>query len=129
MIFKTIFKTALITAIIIFPAACKKNGTGGKSTVQGKVKHHGLTIPGAMVYIKYDATDFPGADISVYDASVQASSSTGQYEFTDLLPGNYYIYGVGYDSTISEAVFGGTALKIKYSERKETLELNVPVVE
>jgi len=43
--------------------------------------------------------------------------------------GEYYLYGVGYDSSISAPVFGGIPIKIKYSERKETIEINVPVIE
>jgi hypothetical protein len=126
---KTILKITSVLLLILSLAACKKNGTGGKATLMGHVKHHSVHIPNAMVYIKYDAKEFPGSDVSVYDASVQASSGDGHYEFEGLRPGNYYVYGVGYDSTISEAVFGGVAVKIKYSDRKETLEVDVPVVE
>ena len=106
---------------------CTKAGTGGKATVNGHVKHHETTIPGSMVYVKYGAVEFPGSDVSTYDESTLASSGDGHYEFKELNKGNYYIYGVGYDSTISESVVGGTPIKIK--KKTESIEMNVPVAE
>lgn len=120
-------KTKIIIAVlsILLLAACKKDGTGGKSSIKGYVAHHSVKIPNATVYIKYGATDFPGADVSVYNASVQADA-TGYYEINNLLKGNYYVYGVGYDPNISENVYGGLPVKLR---NKETKEINVAVVE
>ncbi len=39
------------------------------------------------------------------------------------------LYAVGYYSTIMQLVVGGTAIKIKWSERKDDVEVDVPVVE
>ncbi len=123
-------KNILIMLIAVMTVtACKKNGTGGDARIHGHVAHHVVKIPNAIVYIKYNATEFPGADVSKYNASTQASSGDGHYSFDGLRAGEYYIYGVGYDSAISAPVFGGIGVEIKYSERKETIEVNVPVVE
>ncbi len=126
---KTNIQISFIIISLFFLAACQKNGLGGDATINGHVKHHELPIPNAMVYIKYASKEFPGSDATVYDASTQASVADGNYEFAGLRPGIYYIYAVGYDSTISQVVSGGVAVKIKYGERKETLEVDVPVVE
>lgn len=43
--------------------------------------------------------------------------------------GHYFVYAVGYDSSIAQTVTGGIALKIKWKERKQELDLKVPVTE
>lgn len=111
------------TAVLI--TSCRKEGTGGKSSVSGQVKHHSNPIPNAVVYIKYGATEFPGTDVSKYDNSVTADANAN-YNFKDLRKGDYYLYGVGYDNTIMEIVTGGVAVKLKYN--KETSS-DVPVTE
>jgi hypothetical protein len=128
-------KTELfIKKIFIIPAlffifsgiySCRKEGTGGKSSVTGNVKHHSMIIPNAVVYIKYGATNFPGTNISNYDASTTADASA-HYEFKDLRKGDYYLYAVGYDAVGGYIVTGGTGVKLKYN--KETA-IDVPVTE
>lgn len=125
---KTITKIFTIIFALAIISSCKKNGTGGKATIKGYVKHHEQLIPLAKVYIKYGATEFPSSNVSNYDASVDADANA-YYEVKNLRTGDYYLYGVGYDSTISAPVFGGTNVKIKYSERKDEIEINVQVVE
>ncbi|MBL7884835.1 MAG: hypothetical protein JNL69_12250, partial [Bacteroidia bacterium] len=83
----------LIGTVLLFPS-CLDQGRGGKSTVKGVVRHHSLAIPNAIVYIKYGATDFPGESPSNYNDQVTADVA-GNYEFSKLKDGNYYLYGVG----------------------------------
>lgn len=113
-------------AIFIFTiSSCKKEGTGGKSSVSGNVKHHTKLIPNAIVYIKYGATEFPGADVSTYDDQV-TSDINANFEFKDLQKGDYYLYGVGYDFTGSYTVVGGIGLTLK---RDESSINDIPVTE
>lgn len=125
---KTTFKilTAILAITII--SSCKKNGTGGDATVAAITKHHDRLIPFSTVYIKYDAKEFPGEDVSKYDAN-QQTDAEGHTHFKELRPGNYYFYGVGYDSVAQAIVKGGVHLKIKWSERKEEIEQDVPITE
>ena len=126
---KTLIKFTTIlffTAILSFSfSACKKEGTGGKSSVTGNVKHHTKLIPNAIVYIKYGATEFPGTDVSLYDDKVTADANA-HYEFSGLQKGDYYLYGVGYDDAILEQVSGGISIKLR---RNEALTSDVPVTE
>jgi hypothetical protein len=119
------FSVLIIILTMIFSTACHKEGSGGKSSVYGYTKHHTAVIPNCVVYIKYGAKEFPGADVSKYDASITADAN-GYYEFKDLRKGDYYLYGVGYDASISEAVSGGVSIQLKYNKSTET---NVPVTE
>lgn len=122
-------KTELISLLFIVTvmlfASCKKEGTGGKSTIKGIVKHHSTIIANAIVYIKYGAKDFPGADVSNYDANVTCDAN-GNYEIKELRKGDYYLYGVGYDSAISANVYGGLSAKLRNNESKN---VDIAVVE
>ncbi len=126
---KAILKNFLGSVVLLFLllafSSCRKEGTGGKSGIKGYVKHHNNIIPNSVVYIKYGATEFPGADATLYDASATADAN-GFYQFSDLRKGDYYLYGLGYDAAISETVRGGLAVKLKYNK---TTEVNLPVTE
>lgn len=115
----------LTLAISLAFSACKKEGVGGKSSVNGNVKHHSKLIPNAIVYIKYGATEFPGADISLYDDKV-TSDTNAHYEFKDLEKGDYFLYGVGTDLAGPYTVVGGVAVKLK---RNKASTNDVPVTE
>jgi len=112
--------------MLVLGSACKKNELGGKSTIKGVVMHHTKIIPGARVYIKFDATDFPGDDVSKYDSYVDADQD-GNYSFK-VYKGEYYLYGVGKDYAIAAPydVVGGVAVKVR---TKETITKTVAVTE
>ena len=118
-------KVVVVIVFITTVSSCHKEGGGGKSTVNGYVTHHGKVIPHAIVYIKYGATEFPGADVSSYDASL-TTDVYSHYEFDDLRMGNYYLYGLGYDNDIMQTVAGGVGVKLKYDK---TTHIDVPVTE
>jgi hypothetical protein len=120
---KNILAILLMGSIIL--TSCKKAGLGGNSSVSGTVKHHVKPIPNAVVYIKYGATEFPGADVSKYDASV-ASDASANYSFKGLEKGDYYLYGFGYDSTLMQNVMGGIGITLK---KNQALSSDVPVTE
>lgn len=117
-------------AAILSLTACKKNGTGGDNTIAAFPKHHGVTIPNATVYIKYGATDLPGKNASDFDdakTAVKEGSGDADCHFEGLLKGDYFIYAVGYDSTVSEIVSGGIAVKITSKSGEKDVE--IPVTE
>lgn len=109
---KTLKILAAAICIVSF-SACKKEGIGGKASVNGHVQHHGKAIPNAIVYIKYGATELPGTNASDYDNSTMASASDAHYEFEELRKGDYYLYATGYDSACVCTVEGGTSIQIK----------------
>jgi hypothetical protein len=109
--------------------SCKKNQLGGKSNIKAKVMHHDQAIPHARVYIKFGATEFPGADVSVYDTYIDADHN-GNFLVSNIYRGDYYFYAVGTDpavSSIPDNVKGGTHLKVKMF--KEITGFVVPVTE
>ena len=124
----SIQKTIFLFVLTISLFACKKEGPGGKAKVYGTVAHHGAVIPGATVYIKYGATDFPGTDISVYERSYPVDVS-GNYAIGSLVKGDYYVYAVGFDTDsqgITEKLTGGVAFTLT---KKDNKQVDIPVTE
>lgn len=123
---KTTTKILLAILSIATITSCKKEGTGGKAIITGYAKHHANPIPNTIVYIKYGVMESPGTNPANYDANVTADGN-GKYEFRDLNKGNYYLFGIGYDSGISNTVTGGIPVQIK--KKTETVNADVPITE
>ena len=120
---KKILFLLLVTSLVF---SCRKEGPGGKASIQGMVKHHSKLIPGAVVYIKYGAKEFPGSNITYYNASVNADANA-HYVFPDMKRGDYYLFGIGFDSTIVQIVTGGIPVQIK--SKTETVNSDISVTE
>ena len=118
-----IYCTAIV--FITISGSCKKNGIGGSGSLSGLVKHHAKPIPNAVVYIKYGASEFPGADVSLYDDH-STSNGDAHYEINNLRKGDYYLYGVGFDYSINQKVTGGIGVSLG---NKESKSVDVPVTE
>jgi hypothetical protein len=122
---------ALVGLMILFSGlfACKPDpGLGGKAKISGTVEHHGVPIPYAKVYIKYDTNNPPGNSPEAYDDSTDTNSA-GKYVFKYLYKGKYYLYATGYDSKWNPPsdVFGGIPVEINL--RKEDVVKNILVSE
>lgn len=122
-------KLPLISLTLILSLAffsCKKNELGGSSTISGKVMHHSKAIPGARVFIKFDAQEFPGADTSLYDAKTSADAE-GNYSFS-CYKGEYYVYASGKDPAVPppSIVVGGAPAKLR---KNENLKVDLAVTE
>ena len=123
------YRQVIITLLICLCfLSCKKNGTGGQADISASVIHHIKPIPYATIYIKYGAKDFPGTNPSNYNNAVKTDAG-GHADISGLRYGDYYLYGVGYDSSIMMPVTGGDHLQIKWSDRKKTIPFTVPVTE
>ncbi|MFN8114582.1 MAG: hypothetical protein U0W65_00595 [Bacteroidia bacterium] len=123
---KALINLLLISTLLLPFYACKKNQTGGKATLKGTVKHHDKPIADAYVYIKFNATEFPGDSYTLYDTYVQADES-GNYAIP-LYKGSYYVYAVGRDLEIAYPfeVKGGFSFSIR---NKENLVKDIAVTE
>ena len=114
--------------LILFGLSCKKEGVGGKSNISVFVKHHENLIPNAVVYIKYGAKEFPSHDSQNYDNSAICGSEghhLGHTHFKGLNKGFYYLYSVGWDSTIQMAVTGGIPVDINQKSGEVTVDIPV----
>ena len=123
---KKIILLSSLLIIFIFLFSCKKNQLGGQSTISGQVMHHSKVIANAAVFIKFNATEFPGADTLLYDSKVRADGN-GNYSF-NCYKGDYFLYGFGFDYAIPAPyhVVGGLPVHIRNNEKKE---INVAVTE
>lgn len=120
-------RTCLLVLIAITGSvvSCTKPGTGGKAKLNIHVVHEttGNVVPGAVVYIKYGTSEFPGGDPSYYDDKRTADNS-GRCEFEGLKRGNYYLYAQGVHPPSSTITAGGIAFDIrnKIGERDLVIE-------
>ena len=91
------------------------------------LKHHDRVISTGKVYLKYDATDKPGS----YDQSavVEMTEDGPVAIFPNKLPGRYYIYADGYDTTIGKDVSGGIPVTITNDYLYTYYSTTVPVTE
>ena len=126
---KAIFSFLSAVFIILTLAACCKGGGGGDATITASPYHHSKAITGSIVYVKYDATEYPGADPANYSTYFSAAASDVPVKCTGLKCGDYYLYCVGYDNAISQKVSGGLHVKIKFGDRKSNADTNIPVTE
>ena len=123
---KTLIKLFLITILISTGYSCKKNQVGGKGSLKGMIMHHNKPIADAYVYIKYNSTEFPGEEYTLYDTYVQADAG-GNYKIP-LYKGTYYVFATGRDEDIPSpyTVKGGFSFSLK---NKENISKDIQVSE
>lgn len=124
--------TALVFTLAIATisfTSCKKSSDGGDAIVVAHIKHHDTPIKGATLYVKFKADELPSSPTTDYDLKITGEAAEDHIHIEGLRYGKYFLYAEGYDSTISQTVKGGVALKIKYIDRKKEIEADVPVTE
>ena len=129
---KNILKILVAGCLLLF--SCRNGGLGGDVILTVYPEHHGVSIHNCIgypdtVFLKFDTDDFPGTKPSDYDTYFVGTPRENFVHCHGLKPGKYFVYATGMDSAGPYRVMGGMPLKIKYSERKDEITLNVPVVE
>lgn len=123
-----------ISAVAILAFGCSKEGLDGDATLVVKPAHHGVPIVSTAAYqdsvfIKFNAKDAPSDPTHDYDALVVGTIGEDHIHIENVKWGDYFIFCTGWDTTINQRVFGGVAVKVKRSERKDEIVVDVPVVE
>lgn len=65
-----------------------------------KMVHHTRPINGCRVFIKFNATNFPGEDTTKYDYAVSSAWDSPYATIDSLNCGEYYFYTIGIDSLL-----------------------------
>lgn len=131
---KKILTAVFLLSFVLFLFSCKKAGLGGKATLAVTVKHHDLVIMNHIgypdtVFFKYNAKDLPGTAASDFDTYFVGEEGEDHVHCEELKPGNYYIYAVGFDTTISQRVTGGMPFTIKGKDKDSEQDIDIAVVE
>lgn len=111
--------------VSLFWSGCVEEGPGGTARIDGVTAHHADPIPNAKLYIQYGSLLSPGIDPDLYDDST-TSNSNAEFEFTGLQKGDYYVFGIGFDSAIGQTVRAGIPVSLKSGESADVI---VPVTE
>ena len=67
--------------------------------------HHTWTVSNISIFMKKNATLWPGTDTTLYGWRAVTDAS-GTVLIRDLFPGKYYLYAKGFDSTFGANVIG-----------------------
>ena len=104
-------------------------GKGGNAAFRVIPNNNGIDVDSCMVYIKYDAAVVP-ID-GVYDDSTKAKMVDGTpiASFDGLLPGNYYVFGKGWDIIRSQHVEGGIPFIVLEENKNTTHTFTLPLRE
>jgi hypothetical protein len=122
-----------LSVLILNFNSCKedecKAGGGGNLTLKLSTFHHTNPITGCTVKIKFNAKDFPGEN-GEYDIVTQQVAGENFVNVTGLKCGEYYMFAVGVDSSLTDpdkTVKGG----IPFSTEQESgiIEISIPVTE
>lgn len=112
------FKVTATIIIIVsgFIFSCRKKDASetiitGAYSLEAHVIHHTWDVSHVMIYLKKNATSFPGPDTSAYDMSGM-TDGYGRFTFEKLHPGNYYLYVSGYDIIWEGNVTGEMAVQV-----------------
>ena len=118
---KLSFHLLLVLSLLFF--SCRKSedhNSDGQVIVTGKnklivtVMHHTWAVPNVNVFLKNNATVFPGTDTAVYDWK-KPSDNSGIAVFENLFEGNYFLYAEGFDQTWGAEVMGAAPAAINSS--------------
>jgi hypothetical protein len=126
---KSHFAFLAILASFIFLGSCKKGDTGGEATLVAHLTHHDEHIEGATLYVRFDQAEMPSDIETNYDLRLEDAEMEGHIHIEGLRYGEYYLYAVGFDSTMMHHVVGGVGVQIKWGERDEEIEVDIPMVE
>ncbi len=111
---------------------CEDAGLGGELTVVATLKHHSKIIYNQgnyndTVFVKYNAQDLPGLEPSDYDTYFVGDSGEDHVHLEALKCGQYYLFGAGFDTTITMRVIGG--IPFNTDQKEGEVEIVIPVTE
>gem|GEM_PF-262932 len=120
-----------ILSLSLMSANCRKTdnnspGKGGSATLIVNPQHHEVdsNIKRCKVYIKYGAVDAPANGVYDDSATCVVANNKALASFTSLKNGNYYLYGVGFDTSVPGCITGGIGYTIS-QQSSQTMFLPV----
>lgn len=132
----TLSATLVISFLSIF--SCRKEGceagTGGEVTLKIMPEHHGVAIYNSQnyrdtVYVKFNATDFPGPDRSNFDLIMWGNANENFVKVSGLKCGQYYIMVSGFDTSAQWNIRVVGGIPLNFSESSGEKAVTVPVTE
>ncbi|MBL0137707.1 MAG: hypothetical protein IPP86_04140 [Bacteroidetes bacterium] len=132
----TLSATLVISFLSIF--SCRKEGceagTGGEVTLKIMPEHHGVPIYNSQnyrdtVYVKFNATDFPGPDRSNFDLIMWGNANENFVKVSGLKCGQYYIMVSGFDTSAQWNIRVVGGIPLNFSESSGEKLVTVPVTE
>lgn len=92
-----------------------------------KLKSEGRTISQSTIYLKAGTSTNPNIPLDKYDF-VQRADGMGDAYFTNLSPGDYFIYATGFDQELHESVHGESTLTIVARHRQNRYDVTIDAI-
>jgi hypothetical protein len=119
-------------SMLLFSVSCHKAGTGGDATLIVFPEHHGISETSKSnypdsVYVFFNTKDLPADPVHHADMIFTGEEGEDHVHCENLHTGDYFLYAAAWDSLHNIRVFGGMAVTIKFKERKQEIDVHVPV--
>ena len=116
----------LVVTFLLSTSACEKDNGPTTVSIGAELclvtQHHERGLPDITVYLKYNATEFPGYDdLSVFDDSI-VSNEFAEACFPKVPQGKHWCVAYGTDSLLNEPVRGSVPFEmLDYLEDRDTV--------
>lgn len=125
LFYKIIFMLPII-AVVCGISGCEKDDEPTIVSLGAELclvtLHHERGLPDIKVYIKYNATSFPGyEDLTVYDTSF-VSNEFAEACYPRVPTGKHWCVGFGVDSLLNEPVRGSVSIEMhNFTQARDTI--------
>ena len=115
-------------------ASCHKAGTGGKATLVIFPIHHDVPVVSKSyyrdsVFLFFNTKDLPVDPVNHADIVFTGETGEDHIHCENLHTGNYFVYVTAWDTLHRVRVTGGMAVTIKFKERKQEIDVKIPLTE
>jgi len=127
----------ILCLVVLVSCSKKQNETtpAGNVVVKGSIglyvttMHHTWAVPNLSVFMKKNATEWPGTDTTLYEWRAVTDAS-GMILIRDLFPGKYFLYAKGFDSVFGTNVIGYIPVDLNSSTvENDEAHYTIPVSE
>lgn len=117
MVMRKFIITSLIAALLFISCNKSDDNQGsvtGTNRIIVTVIHHTYVVPNMRIFLKNNATEYPGSDTTLYNWKT-SSDASGTAIFNNLFEGNYFLYATGFDQQIGLNVIGASPVVLNSS--------------
>jgi uncharacterized protein (DUF2141 family) len=121
---KSIIKAVVLLAVTGLVLTACKDDLNGNGTINVSVKHEGLKVGQALVYLNRDSTYHPDSLNDEFDKKERADAF-GDVHFDNIEPGRYYLFAEGRETGKKALVGGMDSVVVKKRQRHNSYYITI----